>query len=333
MVGFSGKHATEQIVLDGEVVSDMNANLTAGRDLTGARPIERNLGLCFMGVTKVGAFDVDWETAAELLAGSNPNGRPNSDVLRPLRNGSDLVRRSSHRWIIDFGSDTPLEKAALYERPFEFLVAHVKEERQKNGRRSYREKWWIHGEPRPAFRKAVEGKARYAATARVAKHRLFLWLGTVVLPDSKVIAVALDEDWSMGVLQARIHEVWTLANCGWHGLGNDATYNPTSCFETFPFPEPTEEQKAAIGATAAELDGLRNAWLNPPEWTRQEVLEFPGSANGPWARFVENPDLHGIGTVRYPRPVPKDDDHAKLLEKRTLTNLYKRTPHLARPGP
>jgi hypothetical protein len=41
---------------------------------------------------------------------------------------------------------------------------------------------------------------------------------------------------------------------------------------------------------------------------------------------VENPDPHGIGTVRYPRLIPKDDDHAKLLEKRTLTNLYNERP-------
>ncbi|MEX0612169.1 MAG: hypothetical protein WD738_03815 [Pirellulales bacterium] len=29
-----------------------------------------------------------------------------------------------------------------------------------------------------------------------------------------------------------------------------------------------------------------------------------------------------IGTVRYPRTVPKDDECAKHLKKRTLTNLY-----------
>ena len=34
----------------------------------------------------------------------------------------------------------------------------------------------------------------------------------------------------------------------------------------------------------------------------------------------------GIGTVRYPRLVPKDDDCAKHLKKRTLTNLYNERP-------
>jgi hypothetical protein len=69
-------------------------------------------------------------------------------------------------------------------------------------------------------------------------------------------------------------------------------------------------------------DHLLNAWLNPPEWTREEVLEFPGSISGPWARYVQDPDARGIGTVRYPRIVHKDPDTAKLLAARTLTYLY-----------
>jgi hypothetical protein len=42
------------------------------------------------------------------------------------------------------------------------------------------------------------------------------------------------------------------------------------------------EQRHAIAAAARELDPLRNNWLNPPEWTRTEVLEFPGTSDGPW---------------------------------------------------
>ena len=35
---------------------------------------------------------------------------------------------------------------------------------------------------------------------------------------------------------------------------------------------------------------------------------------------------HGIGTVRYPRVVARDGEYAKLLVKRTLTNLYNERP-------
>ena len=71
---------------------------------------------------------------------------------------------------------------------------------------------------------------------------------------------------------------------------------------------------------------MRSRWLNPPEWTKTEVLEFPGSVDGPWARYVVEPDARGIGTVRWPRVVPKDADCAASLKQRTLTNLYNQRP-------
>ncbi len=74
------------------------------------------------------------------------------------------------------------------------------------------------------------------------------------------------------------------------------------------------------------MNELRERWLNPPEWTVERILEFPGSAGGPWARYVVNPDRNGIGTVRYPRREPRDADCAAKLKKRTLTNLYNERP-------
>jgi hypothetical protein len=103
-------------------------------------------------------------------------------------------------------------------------------------------------------------------------------------------------------------------------------YTPTSCFETFPLPSPTKKQEQAIAEAAKELDELRNRWLNPPEWTKEEVLTFPGSTTGPWTRYLKNPDKNGIGTVHYPRIVPRDADCAEKLAKRTLTNLYNERP-------
>jgi len=69
--------------------------------------------------------------------------------------------------------------------------------------------------------------------------------------------------------------------------------------------------------------------LNPPEWTETRTLTFPGSASGPWARYVDpatvNPKT-GVGTVRYPRLEPRDADCAAKLKQRTLTNLYNERP-------
>src|SRR5664280_3514643 len=178
-----------------------------------------------MGTTKVGDFDVNQKVAESLLGATNPHGRPNSNVLRPFRNGSDLVRTNSDRWIIDFGVGTAEADAALFEAPFEYLVRNVKPARERNNDPGRRKRWWLLGRTIPDFRRALEHRARYVGTPRVAKHRVFVWLDPVVLPDSKIIAIALDSDVAFGVLQSRVHGVWTLATCGWHGIGDDVTYN------------------------------------------------------------------------------------------------------------
>ena len=240
MVGFGGPNVADTPLLDGKEVPEINSDIAGGLDTTGKAFLRANEKLCFMGTTKVGDFDIEQEKAAELLTSVNPHGKPNSDVVRPFRNGSDLVRKNSNRWIIDFGVGTPEIEAALYEAPFKHVVQNVKPERLKNNRKTRAQNWWLLGETLPAFRAAIQNLHRYIGTARVAKHRVFIWQDSMVVPDSKVIAIAFADDFRFGILQSRIHETWTLATCGWHGIGNDCTYNPTECFETFPFPFPDD---------------------------------------------------------------------------------------------
>ena len=47
-------------------------------------------------------------------------------------------------------------------------------------------------------------------------------------------------------------------------LENRPRYIVSTCFETFPFPGPTGEQREAIAEAARELNELREGWLNPP---------------------------------------------------------------------
>ena len=174
---------------------------------------------------------------------------------------------------------------------------------------------------------AIAGLPRYIVTPRVAKHRIFTWVEPHTIVDGQLIAFARFDDYFFGVLHSRIHEVWTRSQGSQlREAKSGFRYTPTSCFETFPVPHPAPDWSAAISVAAKELNDLRCRWLNPPEWTRTEVLEFPGSVDGPWARYVVEPDARGIGTVRWPRTVPKDPDCAASLSKRTLTNLYNQRP-------
>jgi type II restriction/modification system DNA methylase subunit YeeA len=92
------------------------------------------------------------------------------------------------------------------------------------------------------------------------------------LPDSAVVAIARDDDYTFGVLHSRLHELWARAlGTQLREAESGFRYTPTTCFETFPFPEPTAEQREAIAEDARELDDLRNGWLNPPNVSAAEL--------------------------------------------------------------
>jgi hypothetical protein len=243
-------------------VEDINANLTSSLDLTQARRLKENLGICFQGPVVVGPFDIDRAAARAMLERPNPHGKPNSLVIFPFVNASDIARRPSGRSIVDFGHMLEIE-AALFEAPFEYVLRHVKPLRDENRDSQRRRYWWRHGRAGTDLRAALAGKDRFIATPRVAKHRFFVWLAAGTVPDSRVFAFARSDDYVFGVLQSRAHEVWALATSSRHGVGNDPTYNNTTCFETFPFPQPNAKQKATVAAAAKELNELREKWLNP----------------------------------------------------------------------
>lgn len=325
MVGFDGGSEQEKF-LDGAAVPSINANLTSAADTTKANALGENRGVAFQGPVKVGKFEIDEKAALNFLSSPNPHGKPNSDVLLRWFNGMDITRRPRGFWIIDFGS-LSLEEASLYEGPFRYVEQVIKPERVKNSDRQRREFWWRLGRSGGDWKAKAQPLTRTIFTPRVSKHRLFVWFDGSTLPDTQVVAFARDDDYSFGVLHSRFHEVWALAQ-GTQVREKESgfRYTPTTCFETFPFPRPTPEQQEAIAAAARDLNELRARWLNPPEWTWEETLEFPGTTTGPWARYVSEADDRGVGVVHYTRLVPRNEDAARELSKRTLTNLYNQRP-------
>jgi type II restriction/modification system DNA methylase subunit YeeA len=226
-----------ELRLDGHPVDVIYADLSSrGVDLTKALQLEENAGCCFQGPVKVGPFDITGTTARDWLRRPlNPNGVSNSQVIRPWINGQDVTGRPSDTWIIDFGEMTE-EAAALYEAPFEYVRLHIKPLRDKNADRQRREKWWRLGRSGADLRTAVAPRSRVMATPRVAKHRFFVWIAPQVLPDSRINVIARSDDTTFGILHSRFHEAWSLRLGGWHGVGNDPQYTPSTGFETFPFP-------------------------------------------------------------------------------------------------
>ena len=375
MIGFDG--GAEQVrILDGKQVATINANLTTRADTTKAERLASNRAVGFIADVKAGLFDLPEAEAKPMLFLPNPNGLPNSDVLLPWVNSLDVLRRPRNFWIVDFGSDSPLERAAPYEVPFAKVKVDVFPARAEVKRKAYRDYWWLHAEPCAEMREQIWALPRFLVTTTVSKHRVFAWLSSPTLPDHQLVAFGRSDDYCFGLLHSRYHEIWALAQgTQLREKESGFRYTPTTCFETFPFPfiddltlgpapaplpplpkpdpvkaemdaahfymakeEPPpygrspmtpDEHRAAIAAAAKELNELRERWLNPPEWTVEKVLEFPGTKGGPWDRYIAAATVNaktGIGTVRYPRLEPKDADSAAKLKKRTLTNLYNERP-------
>jgi len=316
----AGDESVASTRLDEVVVDEIYTDLTARRDgigvdLTNARRLAENDGVAFMGDTKGGPFDISGDLAREWLClPANPNGRTNADVLKPWVNGMDLTRRPAGKWIVDFGVTMPVGEAALYEEPFRWTIEHVRPIWDKHRETGRRESWWLHHRPRPNMRAALSDLSRYIATPTVAKHRLFVWLDARICPDHQLIVIARDDDTTFGILHSRFHEIWSL-RLG-TSLEDRPRYTPTSTLATFPFPTglspavPASEyasdpRATAIAHAARRLVELRDRWLNPPEWVE----------------WVDEP------VAGYPkRPVPRDEQAAKELKKRTLTNLYNTRP-------
>ncbi|MBY0350397.1 DNA methyltransferase [Tabrizicola sp.] len=312
LVCFDGEKSGEA-KLDGAVVGEISSDLktTNHRSID---KLEENDGWSFQGAVLVGAFDIVGEQARQMLVSpTNPNGKKNQEVVRPLRNGRDLTSRHRDVWVIDFASMKESE-ACLFEKPFEYVRFHVFPIRSKNRRVKRAEAWWQHGETGSGWRKAITSKRRYIATSQVSKHRMFVWLDPTTQPHQTVIAIARDDDTTFGILHSRFHELWALRMGT--SLEDRPRYTPSTTFETFPFPEgltpdipaseyATDPRAMAIAAAAARLNELRENWLNPPDL----VIRVPEVVAG------------------YPdRILPKDDKAAAILKTRTLTNLYNQRP-------
>ena len=334
MIGFDNGIEQEKH-LNGEDVSHINAALTKNIDLTIAKLLKENEKLSFQGSMIGGSFQIPKAISEEWLELPNPNGKHNSDVLRPYVTGSDVLRKTADEWVIDYGDSMTLEEAAGYETPFEYVKKTVYPERSRNPRASRRERWWIHADPQPAMRKAVSALNRYIATVRVARHRIFVWLPKTTLSSNKLIVIARDDEFFFGTLHSRIHEVWALANSSRHGVGNDPTYTPSTCFETFPFPwppgkEPKDDPRVqAIAQAAKELVEQRDRWLNAEGLSEAEkkkrTLTNLYNARPTWLDLAHKRlDENVFAAYGW----PSDLSDEEILEKLLAVNLER-----SKPGP
>ena len=272
----------------------INADLTIGADPDRALPLRANGGISSRGMSLHGAgFIVTPGQARTLGLGWVPGLERH---IRPYLNGRDLTQRSRGVMVIDLFGLTENAVRRDFPAVFQHVLLHVKPERDQNARAIYRTQWWVYGEPRTDLRVALKGLTRYIATVETAKHRPFCFLPGAVIPDNKLICIATDDAYHLGVLSSHLHVTWALATGA--TLEDRPVYVKTRCFDPFPFPDAAPADRAAIAALAEELDALRRTRLDAhPQLTMTGLYNVLDALRAGQKLTPAERDIHDAGQV------------------------------------
>ncbi len=235
----------------------INPNLGTGTNINSVRPLLAQQGLSSRGVVLHGSgFIVNPSEARHLGLGSRTGAEKH---IRSYRNGRDLLARPRDVYVIDFFGVDEREARQRFPEAYDHVLRTVKPERDHNRDKDIRENWWLFGRPRPEIRPALEDLRRYIVTVEISKHRIFQFLDKDILPDNRLVVIASDDAFHLGVLQWTGHVQWALKMGG--TLEDRPSYSKSLVFDPFPFPDPTPAQRAAIAELAEELDSTRKAVL------------------------------------------------------------------------
>ena len=231
--------------------------------------------------------------------------------IREYRNGRDINQTSRDVMVIDLFGLSAEQVRDQYPSLYQWVLEHVKPERDQNKRATYRNNWWIHGEPRKEWRRMYADLNRYIATVETSKHRFFVFLDKSILPDNRLINVASNNPWILGVLSSRLHIYWALCTGGRMGVGNDPIYAKTQCFETYPFPNVNDKQKSQIRSVADQIDTHRKRQqAEHPKLTLTNIYNVLEKLRSEQPLTPKEKETHQQGLVAILRELHDDLDRA-----------------------
>ena len=104
-----------------------------------------------------------------------------------------------------------------------------------------------------------EPAKHYIAFAKVSSERRryipFGFLTDDIIPGDKLFTIPNAELYHFGILTSNVHMAWMRVVCG--RMKSDYSYSTTLCYNTFPWPNPTEAQKKKIEQTAQAILDIR----------------------------------------------------------------------------
>ncbi|MBK7781680.1 MAG: hypothetical protein IPJ58_13110 [Ardenticatenia bacterium] len=138
--------------------------------------------------------------------------------------------------VIDLDNLSSSDVMIRFPAVFQWVFEKVKPERDQNREPYRRDNWWLFGRKNTELRSGLSGLVRYVATVETSKHRVFVFLDASILPDNKLVNIALDDAYFLGVLSSRIHVKWTLATGS--TFGRQACLRQDHMLRTIPLPNP-----------------------------------------------------------------------------------------------
>ncbi|KZY94705.1 MULTISPECIES: DNA methyltransferase [unclassified Erythrobacter] len=290
----------------------ITSKLTIGADLSKAQPLFSNENLASRGVALHGAgFILTPKEAADLGLGRI---KDLANYILDYRHGRDLASRPRGVKVIDLHGLSAAEVLKRFPAVYQHLVEKVKPERDQNNEKYRRENWWLFGRKHTDLRDFLADQVRYISTPETAKHRFFQFLDGNIRPDNMLVSAGLSEALYLSILSSRFHFVWAVNLGGWLGVGNDARYNKTRCFDPFPFPILTDEQSAKLDQLGERLDMFRKERLAEHDFLTmtdmynvlERLRELEQGVGEPFSQ--KERDIHEAGLISVLKDIHDDID-------------------------
>jgi hypothetical protein len=170
----------------------------------------------------------------------------NAEAIAPYIGGEEVNTsplQEHHRYVIDFGERDEEECRRRWPELMAIVEEKVRPERLAQNDKGAKEKWWQYIRPRPELKAAISGLQECIVTNCGATPHLAVSFQSSAQVFANTLAVfAFDDHATFCALQSRPHEVW--ARFFASSMKDDLRYTPSDCFETFPFPDRPEMDRA-----------------------------------------------------------------------------------------
>lgn len=318
-------------LLERRPVEQITAFLFANGGHEAPKQLAANAGKSFQGSVVLGmgfTFDAsgpaDEETPGipspittmERLIAENPK---NAEVIFPYIAGKEVNNsptHAHHRYVVDFRDRSEEECRRHWPELMGLLEKKVKPQRQErkpSGEYKQRaplpQKWWIHADKRPALYAVIAGFERVLVVGAAATtHLTFPFLPARQVFSHQLIVFPFETSDCFCLLIGQVHTVF--ANFFSSTFGDALTYNPSDCFETFPFPVAILDSTAADPGHQATRDSLESIGGRYHQFRADLMVANNEGLTSTYNRF-HNPDETSEGILEL-RKLHRELDQAVL---------------------